>query len=180
MVVTLPSDSLGLEAGTVRVVSYDKKWPSLFLAESRRLAAACRSLPVRFEHVGSTGVPGLCAKPVLDILAGHPAGKLALEYVMPFEQAGYIHRGDRGIAGHQFFRRGQPRAYHIHLVEEDGELWRQYLAFRDHLRADPTAARRYGELKEALAARFPHDRESYINGKSEFVRGVLSCALGQP
>ena len=84
-----------------------------------------------------------------------------------------MHRGDRGIVGHQFFRRGQPRAYHIHLVEEDGELWRQYLAFRDHLRANPTAARRYAELKETLATRFPHDRESYIDGKAEFVRDVL-------
>jgi len=172
-------DSLGLEAGTVRVVAYDTNWPALFLAESQRLTAACRSLPVHFEHVGSTAVPGLCAKPVLDILAGHPAGVSALDYVTDFERAGYIHRGDRGIAGHQFFRRGQPRAYHIHLVEEDGELWRQYLGFRDHLRADPTAARRYGELKEALAARFPHDRESYINGKSEFVREVLSRSQGQ-
>jgi len=124
-------------------------------------------------------VPGLCAKPVLDILAGHPARVSALDYVEPFERAGYIHRGDRGIAGHQFFRRGQPRAYHIHLVEEDGKLWREYVAFRDHLRADPAAARRYGELKEALAARFPRDRESYINGKSEFVREVLGRALGQ-
>ena len=168
------SSSLGLESRTVRVVAYDEDWPALFLAASQRLAAACRSLPIRFEHVGSTGVPGLCAKPVLDILGGHPAGVSALDYVIPFERAGYIHRGDRGIAGHQFFRRGQPRAYHIHLVEEDGELWRQYVAFRDHLRADPSLARCYGELKEALAARFPHDRESYINGKSEFVREVLS------
>jgi len=58
-------------------------------------------------------------------------------------------------------------------------LWREYVAFRDHLRADPAAARRYGELKEALAARFPHDRESYINGKSEFVRELLSRAPGE-
>ena len=167
-------DSLGLESGAVRVVAYDENWPALFLAESERLAAACRSLPIRFEHVGSTGVPGLCAKPVLDILAGHPAEVSALDYVTDLERAGYVHRGDRGIAGHQFFRRGQPRAYHIHLVEEGGELWRQYVTFRDHLRADPAAAHRYGELKEALAARFPHDRESYINGKSEFVREVVS------
>ena len=159
-------------------MAYDKNWPSLFLAEAERLVDACRSLPVRVEHVGSTGVPGLCAKPVLDILAGHPAGVPALEYVTPFTRAGYEHRGDRGIAGHQFFRRGQPRAYHIHLVEEGGELWRQYLAFRDHLRADPAAARRYGELKHELATRFPHDRESYINGKAEFVREVLDLSRG--
>jgi GrpB-like predicted nucleotidyltransferase (UPF0157 family) len=111
----------------------------------------------------------LCAKPVLDILAGHPRAVAALDYVAPFERAGYEHRGDRGIAGHQFFRRGHPRAYHIHLVELDCPLWRAYLSFRDYLRTNPEAARQYAELKRALAARFPRDREAYIEGKTAFV-----------
>ena len=167
---------LGLPSGTVQVVDYDDRWPALFSAESARLRAACGSVPVSLEHVGSTAVPELCAKPVLDILAGHPRTVSALDYVAVFERAGYEHRGDRGIAGHQFFRRGQPRAYHIHLVEQDGPLWRQYLAFRDYLRANTQAARRYGDLKRALAARFPRDREAYIQGKAEFVADAIGRA----
>ena len=172
------SKSLGLESGTVQVVECDEGWPALFLAETARLNEACRSLRLRLEHVGSTAVPGLCAKPVLDILAGHPSPVPALDYVEPFKRAGYEHRGDSGIAGHQLFRRGQPRAYHIHLVEQDGALWRQYTGFRDYLRANAGAARRYGDLKRALAARFPRDREAYLEGKAAFVTEVLGHALG--
>src|SRR6266566_4148153 len=164
---------LGLPSGTVQVVDYDDRWPALFSAESARLRAACGSVPVSLEHVGSTAVPELCAKPVLDILAGHPRTVSALDYVALFQRAGYEHRGDRGVAGHEFFRRGQPRAYHIHLVEEGAALWRGYLAFRDYLRRDAGAARRYADLKRSLAARFPRDREAYIEGKAKFVQEIL-------
>ena len=167
------SHSLGLESGVVRVVAYDQNWPVLFRAESERLHHTCSALLIHLEHIGSTAVPGLSAKPVLDILAGHPASVSPMVYVVPLTRAGYVHRGDRGIVGHQFFRRGDPRAYHIHLVEHNGSLWRQYVAFRDHLRANAGDARRYDDLKRALAARFPRDRESYINGKAEFVAHIL-------
>lgn len=168
------SNSLGLESGIVRVVAYDHNWPALFLAESERLRNACSTVPLNVEHIGSTAVPGLSAKPVLDLLAGHPSSVSALEYVAPFTRAGYVHRGDRGIAGHQFFRRGEPRAYHIHLVEHNGVLWRRYLAFRDHLRANAADARRYDELKRALALRFPRNREAYISAKAEFVAQIIA------
>ena len=170
------NSSLGLESKTVRVVDYDDRWPALFVAEVTHLRPFCPSLA--FEHVGSTAVPGLCAKPVLDILAGHPTGTSALVFVNALQQAGYEHRGDAGLANHQFFRRGQPRAYHIHLVEHGGALWHRYIGFRDHLRADPTAAQRYAELKRELARRFPRDREAYIEGKSSFVIDAIRRALG--
>ena len=171
---------MGLESGTVEVVEYDDRWPAIFLDESSRLLEACRAVPLSLEHIGSTAVPGLSAKPVLDILAGHPAPVPALEYVAPLERAGYEHRGDRGIAGHQFFRRGRPRAYHIHLVERDGGLWRKYITFRDCLRANPLIAREYAELKQKLAARFPRDREAYIEGKAAFVADVIERSRGRP
>jgi len=161
--------SLGLESGIVRLVEYDERWPALFAAESARMLSAVSEFPLTLEHIGSTAVPGLCAKPVLDILAGHAPAVPILQYVAPFERAGYEHRGDGGIVGHQFFRRGQPRAYHIHLVEWGGRLWREYLAFRDYLRSDRPAAARYAEIKQSLAVRFPRDREAYLTGKSSFV-----------
>ena len=157
---------------------YDARWPGLFAAEAARLRDACGALPVSLEHIGSTAVPGLCAKPVLDILAGHPPGARVESYVEPFRRAGYEHRGDAGIPGRQFFRRGRPRAYHVHLVERGGALWREYLAFRDLLRADPVARHAYAEVKRDLAARYPRDRESYIDGKASLVRALLDRTLG--
>jgi len=175
--MSMPQDPLGLESGTVRLVEYDDRWPSLFRAEASRILAAASELQLTLEHVGSTAVPGLCAKPVLDILAGYTGAVPALAYVAPLERAGYEHRGDAGIVGHQFFRRGQPRAYHIHLVELGGRLWREYLAFRDYLRSDPRAAAEYGDLKRQLAARHPRDREAYISGKSSFVVATIHRSL---
>jgi GrpB-like predicted nucleotidyltransferase (UPF0157 family) len=172
------SNALGLESGIVRLIEYDERWPATFAAESSRILAAVAERPLALEHVGSTAVPGLCAKPVLDILAGHPARVRVMDYVGPLERAGYEHRGDAGIVGHQFFRRGQPRAYHIHLVVLGGRLWRQYLAFRDHLRSEPDAAARYADLKRRLASQYPRDREAYISGKSGFVVAAIARALG--
>ena len=164
---------LGLESGVVRLAEYDARWPLLFAAEAQRLLAFSDGMPLRLEHIGSTSVPGMCAKPVLDILAGRPAGAPAGRYVAAIERAGYDHRGERGVAGREFFRRGEPRAYHVHLVEEGAVLWRGYIGFRDYLRAHPDAAARYADLKRRLAARFPRDREAYINGKSPFVEKIV-------
>jgi GrpB-like predicted nucleotidyltransferase (UPF0157 family) len=169
-------DPLGLEPGTVRVVPYDPAWPALFAAEAVRVGAATDSLPLRLEHVGSTGVPGLPAKPVVDILAGRPPGSSAAPYLEALVRAGYVHRGEQGIPGREFFRRGTPRAYHLHLAEVDGPVWREMLRFRDALRADPSAAAAYGEVKLGLAARFPRDRGAYMGGKGPFIAEVLRRA----
>ncbi len=170
------SDSLGLESGTVRVVPYDPAWPALFAAEAARIAAAPGALPLRIEHVGSTAVPGLAAKPVLDVLAGRPPGSSAAPYVAALVRAGYEHRGELGIPGREFFRRGTPGTCHLHLAEVDGPVWREMLRFRDALRADPSAAAEYAELKLGLAARFPREREAYLGGKAPFIAGVLRRA----
>jgi len=170
--------SLGLESGVVRLVEYDARWPELFAAEEQRIRVECGTLPLRLEHVGGTSIPGMCAKPVLDIVAGRPPGSQAQDYVSALKRAGYEPRGEKGVPGREFFRRGQPRAYHLHLVEMGSPLWRDYLAFRDYLRAHADAARQFASLKRALAAQFPWDREAYINGKSARVQEILELAAG--
>ena len=171
------ADSLGLESGVVRLVEYDARWPGLFAAERQRIRDACGTLALRLEHVGGTSIPGMCAKPVLDIAAGLPRGtSTPQDYIAALEQAGYEHRGERGVPGRQFFRRGQPRAYHLHLVEEGGPLWRDYLAFRDYLRSHAEGARQFADLKRLLAARFSRDREAYMNAKSSHVQEILRLA----
>lgn len=169
--------SLGLESGTVRVVPYDPAWESLFAVEAARLrAVVAPSLPLMLEHMGSTAVPGLAAKPILDLLGGYPPGAPVAPYISALVRAGYLHRGEQGIPGREFFRRGEPRAYHLHLVSEGGPVWREQLAFRDALRRDPALRDAYAALKLDLARRFPRDRESYIDGKGAFVRHVIEQA----
>ena len=172
------ANPLGLESGVVRLVEYDPRWPPLFAAEEARLRAVSGSLPLQFEHVGGTSIPGMCAKPVLDMVAGRPSSTPLQDCMAALVRAGYEHRGEQGVPGREFFRRGQPRAYHVHLVELGGPLWRDYLAFRDYLRAHPETASRFADLKRALVARFPRDREAYINGKSAPVREILQRAIG--
>jgi GrpB-like predicted nucleotidyltransferase (UPF0157 family) len=110
------SDPLGLESGVVRLVEYDDRWPLLFAEEERRIRTHCGSLALKLEHIGGTSIPDLCAKPVLDIAAGRLAEGAIEDYVAALERAGYVYRGERGVPGREYFRRGQPRSYHLHLV----------------------------------------------------------------
>src|ERR1700681_3277594 len=97
--------SLGLESGTVRVVPYDSTWPSLFAEEDERLRRcfAAAGLTVVLEHTGSTAVPGLAAKPIVDILAGYPEGGAVSDYTSVLKKADYVHRGEQEIPGREFF-----------------------------------------------------------------------------
>ena len=165
--------ALGLEPGVVRLVEYDDRWPALFLAEQRRILEQSGLLCLALEHIGGTSIPGMCAKPVLDIVAGRPTRSSVDEYVLAFERAGYEHRGERGVPGREFFCKGEPRTHHVHLVEKDGLLWRDYIAFRDYLRADADAVRQFASRKRTLAARFARDREAYMRAKSASVEDIL-------
>jgi GrpB-like predicted nucleotidyltransferase (UPF0157 family) len=171
-------ESLGLEAGVVRLVEYDIRWATLFAAEQQRIRRECGTLPLVLEHIGGTSIPGMCAKPVLDIAAGRPQDTSIHDYVTALAKAGYEHRGERGVPGREYFRRGQPPAYHVHLIEEGGPLWRDYLGFRDYLRAHAKAASQFAEVKRILAARFPDDRKAYMNAKSLHVEEILRLARG--
>jgi len=172
------AECLGLQPGTVRVVRYDSRWPGLYAAEADRIrrAAATSNVAVLIEHMGSTAVPGLPAKPVLDILVGYRSPDSRSKAVEAIVGAGYIHRGEQGIPGRDFFRRGQPRQYHVHLTLIDSMFWRDQRTFRDYLRSHAEAATTYAELKERLAGRFPNDREAYTEGKAEFIRAILMRA----
>lgn len=168
--------SLGLESGTVRVVPYDCTWPTLFASEAARLQElfSGAGLPVLIEHTGSTAVPGLAAKPILDILVGYHQGAALQAYISVLIGAEYVHRGEQEIPGREFFRRGNPRAYHVHLTAIDSVFWRDHLTFRDRLRDDTALRDAYATLKRDLAARFPRDREAYIVAKEPFVNQVLA------
>lgn len=169
---------LGLESGVVRLVPYNPAWLRLFIVERSRIEAAVgrAGIDLKIEHTGSTSIPGVCAKPILDILAGASDTRTLQRAIDALQSAEYQYRGEQGIPGRHFFRRGEPRQYHVHLTMIASEFWRDHLAFRDYLRTHRDTAAAYGALKQALAERYPRDRESYIEAKTGFVEDVLRKA----
>lgn len=168
--------ALGLARDRVVVRPYDDRWPQAFAEESARLRALLGPLARALEHVGSTAVPGLPAKPVLDVAIAY-AHRSALEAMRDLlARAGYEDRGDQGEQGGVVFVKGPAtrRTHHLHLVAEASAQWRRYLASRDALRRDDSLRARYGALKGALARRFPADRVAYTAGKDDFVADVLA------
>ena len=158
------------------VVEYDPQWPRRYEEERSRIAAALGGLMTGIEHVGSTAVPGLGGKPVIDIMIGVARFEDGERCVAPLEGLGYEYRGEAGIPGRLFFRKGQPRTHHVHLVEQGGDFWEDVLLFRDFLRAHRETAAEYYNLKKELAAKFRTDREVYADAKTPFIQAVLDRA----
>ena len=161
---------------TVRLVPYDSTWPLEFASEAARIERACAGLPIKLEHIGSTSIPGLSAKPVIDILAGRPGNVRGTEYIAALKQIGYEHKGAYGIPGRNYFRRGVPRTHHVHLFNWSSDLWQDHVLFRDYLRAHPDVAREYDTLKRELAAMYLQDKEKYTDAKGPFVRSIVRRA----
>jgi GrpB-like predicted nucleotidyltransferase (UPF0157 family) len=172
---------LGLESGRVRVVPYSAAWPALYAAEIARMGQvlSAAGVSLNLEHTGSTAVPGLAAKPIIDITAGLHSEDDRSRAIAAIQAAGYVHRVERDIPGHDFLRRGDPRQYHVHLTNVDSDFWRDHLTFRDWLRSHPDAAAEYMAIKQGLAQRYPADREAYIQGKTAFVEETLRTARQQ-
>ena len=163
----------------VIVTGYDPRWPELFAEEAGRIRQAMGDTLVAVEHVGSTAVPGLSAKPILDILVSVPTLGQGERMVPALATLGYECRGENGIPGRLLFRKGLVqfrRTHHLHMVEVGHAQWASLLLFRDHLRAHPDAAQQYEALKQELATRFCDDRAAYSAGKADFIRAILEQA----
>lgn len=157
----------------VVIVDYNPLWPKQFETLRVRLASVLDGLALTIEHVGSTAIPGLAAKPILDVdVLLKSAGELPLA-VAALASIGYQHQGDLGISGREAFRApaGDPR-HHLYVCPDNREFQR-HVAFRDHLRSHPEDANAYANLKRKLAIRFRNDREAYNDAKSNFVEGIL-------
>ncbi len=148
----------------------------MFEAEARRIEDACAGLPIRLEHIGSTSIPGMSSKPVIDILAGRPPRAGTTPYIAAIRQLGYEHKGAFGVPGREYFRRGSPRSHHIHLVSWSSSVWEEHLLFRDRLRSDAALARDYEAVKRELAIAYADDRRGYTDAKGPFIRSVIRAA----
>jgi GrpB-like predicted nucleotidyltransferase (UPF0157 family) len=161
----------------VVIVDYDPRWPDLFAELRAPVAAALGDLAVAVEHVGSTAVPGLSAKPIIDIDVVVPSVTDIPEAIARLARLGYVHRGDLGIASREAFisPAGTPK-HHLYLCSSDSEELRRHRLFRNYLLAHPDDARAYGALKKAAAVRFTDDRAAYNDAKTEFVKAILQGA----
>jgi GrpB-like predicted nucleotidyltransferase (UPF0157 family) len=174
----------GQENG-IQLVSYDSDWPASFEAEAVRLRRALGTLALRIDHHGSTSVPGLSAKPIIDIQVSVAALQPLAAYGDRLETIGYVHVPHPDDSFCPFFHRPRrwPHSHHVHVVERGGREEERTLAFRDYLRAHPETAREYERLKHDLAARLGaggHEaREAYARGKTDFVERVVALALSE-
>jgi GrpB-like predicted nucleotidyltransferase (UPF0157 family) len=170
---------LGLKYGTVALAHYDPDWAKAFGAEAARLRQVPLLAACAVEHVGSTAVPGLSAKPILDIAIGCPERLRVADVIMALESIGYQYRGDAGTAGgHVLVRETTPgvRTHHVHIVELDGDQWRTYLRLRDWLRVNAEARATYDRVKQELAANHQDDRRAYTTGKAQLIAALLHSA----
>jgi GrpB-like predicted nucleotidyltransferase (UPF0157 family) len=162
----------------VRISPYDPAWPARF--EDERDAVRCVIgdwVVGGIHHVGSTAVPGLAAKPVIDILVGVESLRSSRPCLEPLATVGYLYAPYRPREMHWLCKPTHlARTHHLHLVPAESPRFHDELAFRDHLRAHPDSAAEYGALKRRLAAEFEHDREAYTEAKAGFIDAVLGRA----
>jgi GrpB-like predicted nucleotidyltransferase (UPF0157 family) len=163
----------------VRIVEYDPGWPGMAEAEIARIAAAMGEAVVRIAHVGSTAVPGLAAKPIVDLQLSVADVDARSLYVEPLEGLGYLFAPDPASPDFHFFGlpAARPRTHHLHVCAAGSEDERRHLAVRDYLRAHPEEVVAYAELKRRLVASTPGDRLAYIEGKEEYVAELERRAL---
>jgi GrpB-like predicted nucleotidyltransferase (UPF0157 family) len=170
---------------TIEVVPYDPSWPARFEAERARIAEALGALALRVDHNGSTAVPGLAAKPVIDIQVSVAALAPLARFAEPLAAIGYVHVPHADDAFCPFFHRPAhgPHSHHVHVVAAGGSEERRTLAFRDYLREHAEAVAVYASLKRDLAERFAGDsfesRNAYADAKSAFVEDAIRRALAE-
>jgi GrpB-like predicted nucleotidyltransferase (UPF0157 family) len=164
----------------IQVVDHDPAWSGQFARERQRIADAVGSIAVRIHHIGSTAIPKMKAKPVIDILVEVPSLDVLDEKSSALEALGYEALGEFGIPGRRYFCRGDAaglRTHQVHAFKAGSPDVIRHLAFRDYLRANRPVALEYGKLKERLASLHPHDRDAYMNGKDAFVKEHEKRAL---
>lgn len=164
---------IGLQRGTVQVVPYDPNWPVLFEQEKQRLHTIFGDADI--QHIGSTAVPGLAAKPLIDIMVA--VGRLAdfKRYIEPLQKNGYEFMPERVFKDRIFLPKGprEQRVYHLSLVEKGSAQWVQTLRFRDYLRTHAEARTAYQVLKQELAQRYANNRAAYTQAKEAFIANSL-------
>lgn len=159
----------------VQVDPYNPEWPRQFEALHERIWPAVSQLATSIEHVGSTSVPGLAAKPIIDIDIVIPSREVLPQIIDSLATIGYEHRGDQGIPDREAFKIPELlRTHRLYVCHQGALPLKSHLTLRDHLRSNPQDRDAYAALKFALAQKFPNDIDSYIMGKTDFILDILA------
>jgi GrpB-like predicted nucleotidyltransferase (UPF0157 family) len=169
---------MGERMRRITVTSYNNGWKRQFQIEALKLNEIFGSEILEIYHIGSTSVPGLSAKPIIDIMPVVQEITRMDKYDEEMIRIGYTPKGENGIKGRRYFQKGgNNRTHHVHIYEKGCKEIERHLAFRDYLRVTPEDAKRYGDLKERLAMMYPSDVESYIAGKNRLALEIEKKAL---
>ena len=164
----------------VEVVPHDPTWQVSFIEESKQIALAMGSNVVTIHHIGSTAIPNIYAKPIIDFLIEVKDIAKVDDRNPAMAALGYEAMGEFGIPGRRFFRKNNSagkRTHHLHAFEAKSAEVKRHLAFRDYTIAHPEVAQKYSELKRELAKKYPEDIQGYMNGKNGFIKEVEKKAL---
>ncbi len=160
----------------ITICEYDPRWPELFASERAEIGRALANA-VEIEHMGSTAVPGLEAKPIVDMIASVETLPLTEQQKTTLQRLGYEYLGECGVPGREYFRKREPNPFNLVVVQHESSLWEHNLLFRDYLQAHPDEARRYGSLKRKLAGDAGHSLLLYSDRKGRFISRTLERAL---
>ncbi|TQR44378.1 GrpB family protein [Paenibacillus popilliae] len=163
----------------VIIDSYNPEWIRRYEEERDKIMEAVADIGLAVEHIGSTSVPGLSAKPVIDMMLGvRQLEDMKAKHIERLLEIGYEYVLKPDFPERLFFRRGQWRAgtEHLHVYLYNGDNWKDNIRFRNYLRMHRDAREQYMQLKHALAAQFPHDRVQYTAGKTDFIQGIINMA----
>ncbi len=158
---------------TIELAPYSPEWPKRFTREADALRQALGPVLIHIEHIGSTAVPGARAKPIIDIAVLIASVERMPELIPALTTLSYQYLGEFGLPGRHFFIKGDPRAYHVHIVDSRTDHWRRWITFRDILRRDSVLLKRYEKLKTSLVEIYHTNREKYTAAKSAFINAVV-------
>lgn len=158
-----------------RIVEYDQRWPTLYEEEKAVVVAATGIGADRVEHIGSTAVPRLGAKPIINLMVGVSIVECAQRETKNLEGVGYECRGET-VPGTLYIRKAEPRRFNLHLTQWEGTFWQDKLLFRDFLRKHPETARQYEDLKRELMAELASDPPAYNAAKASFIESIVQQA----
>jgi GrpB-like predicted nucleotidyltransferase (UPF0157 family) len=165
----------------VVIVEYTPEWVMLYEKEKELIQKVIGHIAMAIEHIGSTAVPGLGAKPTIDIMVGLHRLAYAEKCIEPLGSIGYEYQPEHeaSMPERRFFRKGQPpkeQHYHLHMVEKRSDFWKQHLLFRDYLRTHPETVQQYYKLKRELASKYGSNREGYTEAKTSFIESIIAKA----
>jgi GrpB-like predicted nucleotidyltransferase (UPF0157 family) len=166
---------IGLQRKKVRISSYNSEWKKIYKKEKELLFSVLGDQVLDIQHIGSTSVPGVKSKPIIDIVVVVKKIKDAENLIESVEKLGYEYKHEAGVRGRRFFVKGSEknRTHYIHMVKLDGKQWKNLTNFREYLLEDKKNIKEYNELKESLAKEYKDDRDTYTKKKSIFISKAI-------